>query len=217
MFQSPVKFVLELTAPNALTPGAIALWIPRLDHEALNHPVEDDIVVVAILGVHCEVLNTLWTLLMEELDNNVTHGGMNSCLLSQGILSPDGGCHCSIFLAGLLVEDISSQIGCGLWRLASTEEVEPVLFVGRDDGNGICRLLLVIFALNHRLSQAGLLLHRLPLIQRDAQEALGLFHLAQDLHKLVGMEIHNLHTNQRGENQKVPRLVKDRLLVHHSR
>ena len=26
---------LELTAPNALTPGAIALWIPRLDHEAL--------------------------------------------------------------------------------------------------------------------------------------------------------------------------------------
>ena len=28
-------------------------------------------------------------------------------------------------LGGLLVEDISSQISSGLWRLASTEEVEP--------------------------------------------------------------------------------------------
>ena len=34
---------LELTAPNALTPGAIALRIARLDHEALAGPRPVDI------------------------------------------------------------------------------------------------------------------------------------------------------------------------------
>lgn len=45
VLQVPMEFILELTSPNALATCSITLWVTRLDHEALNHPVEDDVVL----------------------------------------------------------------------------------------------------------------------------------------------------------------------------
>lgn len=58
-----MEFVLELAAPDGLPPGAVPKGIPRLHHEALDDPVEDQVVEVAVLAVRHEVLHRARALL----------------------------------------------------------------------------------------------------------------------------------------------------------
>ena len=48
MPKSLMKFILKLTPPNGFTSSPIAQRVPRLNHEALDHAVEEDVVVVPV-------------------------------------------------------------------------------------------------------------------------------------------------------------------------
>lgn len=63
----------ERTAPRRPTQG-----VPSLQHEALDDPVENDAIVVAIPGVSGPVLHSLWALVREELDMYVPSGTVNN-------------------------------------------------------------------------------------------------------------------------------------------
>lgn len=46
----------------------------------MDHPMEDQVVVVAVLGMRDEVLTSLGALLDEEVDMDFTHGGLHDGL-----------------------------------------------------------------------------------------------------------------------------------------
>eukprot|EP00639_Heterosigma_akashiwo_P030602 CAMPEP_0194672040 /NCGR_PEP_ID=MMETSP0295-20121207/6196_1 /TAXON_ID=39354 /ORGANISM="Heterosigma akashiwo, Strain CCMP2393" /LENGTH=53 /DNA_ID=CAMNT_0039555649 /DNA_START=503 /DNA_END=660 /DNA_ORIENTATION=- len=53
MAQAAVKLVLELAAPDGFPARAVAQWVARLYHEALDDPMEDQSIIVpaaAVLG-----------------------------------------------------------------------------------------------------------------------------------------------------------------------
>lgn len=51
--------------------------VPSLQHEALDDPVEDDTIVVAIPGVGGPVLHSLGALIRKELDMYIPSGAVN--------------------------------------------------------------------------------------------------------------------------------------------
>ena len=51
--------------------------VPSLQHEALDDPVEDDAIIVAIPGVGGPVLYSLGALIREELDMYIPSGTVN--------------------------------------------------------------------------------------------------------------------------------------------
>ena len=59
-----VRLVLERVAGTA---GAVAAWIPALDHEVLDHAMEGEAVVEALPGQVLEVADRLGRVLREQL------------------------------------------------------------------------------------------------------------------------------------------------------
>mmetsp|Transcript_34881 Transcript_34881/g.96257 ORF Transcript_34881/g.96257 Transcript_34881/m.96257 type:complete len:374 (+) Transcript_34881:339-1460(+) len=212
VLQSPMELVLELATPNAFSACAIALRVAALDHEALDHPVEDRVVVIPVLRVHGEVFHRFRALLEEQLHHDVTHRGVDRGLLAQRILCPARSGHGSVFFRRLLVEDVASEIRGSLRGLARAEEEEALLFVCRANGEGIHHLLEVGLVLDDRGASLNLLLHRLALEQRHAKEPLSLLHLAEHSHELVGMDVDDFDAYHGRVNQEVTRIVEDSLL-----
>lgn len=78
VFKRGHKLIAEFSAPNRLSTTSSTRGITRLNHEALNHAMEDVAIVVAILSMNTKVLNRLWTLLAKQFQVNVTLGCMNN-------------------------------------------------------------------------------------------------------------------------------------------
>ena len=53
-------------------PPSLTQRVTSLQHKALDNPMEDDVVIVTVLGVRGEVLNSARTLLREQLESDVT-------------------------------------------------------------------------------------------------------------------------------------------------
>mmetsp|Transcript_33434 Transcript_33434/g.73138 ORF Transcript_33434/g.73138 Transcript_33434/m.73138 type:complete len:294 (+) Transcript_33434:415-1296(+) len=179
--------------------------------------MEDRAIVVAVLRVHRKVLHRLRALLEEELDHNVAHGRVDRGLLAEGILSPDRGGHGSIFLGRLLVEDVAAVVARAFRWLSCAEEEEPLLLVGRANGQRVYRLLGFILAFDHRNTWLHFLPHGLALEQSNAKKSLGLLHLAQDPAELVCVDVHDLYPHHGWVDKEVAGLVEDCLLIHECR
>jgi hypothetical protein len=76
--QRLVELVLELAPPDGLAPGAVPQGVPSLHHEALDDPVEDEVVEVAVLAVGREVLHRARALLWVQLHVDVAIVGVNN-------------------------------------------------------------------------------------------------------------------------------------------
>ena len=63
---SELREHLKLPAPDGFATGAIAEGVAGLDHEALDHTVENQAIVVAVTRVHGKVLHSLRTFCAEE-------------------------------------------------------------------------------------------------------------------------------------------------------
>mmetsp|Transcript_75896 Transcript_75896/g.158259 ORF Transcript_75896/g.158259 Transcript_75896/m.158259 type:complete len:672 (+) Transcript_75896:34-2049(+) len=213
VLEGPVEFVLEFASPNTFSASAIALWISSLDHEALDDSVEDDAVVITIVRMNSEILDCLRALLVKQLDDDVSHGGVDGGLLPERVVRPDGGRDGGVLLGRFLVEDVSSEVGAGLGRLPRAENEEAWLLVGGDKHHGV-RHLLVPILVHDRDALLDLFLHGLPLKEGHRQEALCLLDLAQHPHELVGVHIDDLDSNEGREDQEVARLVESHLLQH---
>lgn len=61
MSQRRYKFIFEISTPNRFATRSGASWIACLYHETFDYAMEDVVVVIAILGVHTEVLNRFRT------------------------------------------------------------------------------------------------------------------------------------------------------------
>ena len=73
MSQIGPDLILKLTSPDAFTATSIAFRTARLHHEASYHPMEDLVIIVAILRVRCEVLDRKGTLLPVQLQVDLSH------------------------------------------------------------------------------------------------------------------------------------------------
>jgi len=51
------KLILKLLPPDALAARPIAQWITRLNHKLAYHAMEDNVIVISILGMGDEVLD----------------------------------------------------------------------------------------------------------------------------------------------------------------
>lgn len=78
MLQRRAELVLELAAPNRLATGSRARRITRLDHKALDDPMEDVPVVVTVFTVHAKVLHRFGTFLAKQPHVNVAHRRVNN-------------------------------------------------------------------------------------------------------------------------------------------
>lgn len=58
--------------PSESPPPSLTQRVTSLQHKALDNPMEDDVVIVTVLGVRGEVLNSARTLLREQLESDVT-------------------------------------------------------------------------------------------------------------------------------------------------
>ena len=67
------EFVFKRLAPDALAAAARALRVAALDHEAIDHAVECQAVIVALLNVCLEVLDRLGRRLGEKPDLDFSH------------------------------------------------------------------------------------------------------------------------------------------------
>ena len=70
-----------------------ACRVTTLHHEILDDAVEEDVVVVAVAGVHREVLHRPGALLSKQLHVNVPHRRANNRRFPQLLLYVDM-CHC---------------------------------------------------------------------------------------------------------------------------
>ena len=75
-----VELVLELVPPDRGAAGAVAERVARLHHEALDHSMEDDAVIVAVARVRRKVLNGLRALVSEEFHLNQGHRQRRHCI-----------------------------------------------------------------------------------------------------------------------------------------
>lgn len=71
-----VEFVLKFTTPNGLPPSSVPQRVACLDHEALDDSVEEEAIIVTILAMGGEILDSSWALFRIELQLDVTHGGV---------------------------------------------------------------------------------------------------------------------------------------------
>mmetsp|Transcript_10988 Transcript_10988/g.20214 ORF Transcript_10988/g.20214 Transcript_10988/m.20214 type:complete len:217 (+) Transcript_10988:243-893(+) len=121
--QVSMELVLELPAPDRLAARPVAQRVSALDHEVLDHAVEDGFVVIAVFRVHDEVLARLRTLLREQHEGHVAHGRVHHSHVAHrrgGV-----GHHVGEFFLRLLVEDVSSILP----GLPAREPVESIFFV----------------------------------------------------------------------------------------
>src|SRR4051812_16018308 len=65
-----MKFILKFITPYGCSPSAIPLWISRLNHETLNHPMKDDIIIITIPCQPYKVFNSLWHLIRVQFYMN---------------------------------------------------------------------------------------------------------------------------------------------------
>ena len=110
--------------------------ITGLYHERLDHAMEDVAVVVAVLGMHAEVLDRLRALFTEQIQVNVAHTGVDHALAVE-LLRTAGqlGGRQQVLAAGLLVHHISlhdvrlAVFGGQLFWIALRENVKSVTLV----------------------------------------------------------------------------------------
>ena len=132
VFQRWVTLVSKFFAPDGFTASAVALRTTRLAHEALDHPMENHIVVIASLGMGGEVLYGFWALIGVELAVNLTLARVQHYFGRQvRFLLRFLGYGC----LRLLVLDVS---GFQITRLSLGEEKEPVRFQSSAKNCGIC-------------------------------------------------------------------------------
>lgn len=77
VLQIAVDLISELVTPDGVAAGSVAFGATRLDHEPFDHPVEDQIVVVAVLSVSNEVLDGFGAKLRVQVAENLALGGVN--------------------------------------------------------------------------------------------------------------------------------------------
>ena len=69
--------ILEFLGPDRAPARAVSeLGIAGLDHKAFDYPVEDAVIIIAVLCVGEEVLAGFWTFLWVDLNVDFTHGGV---------------------------------------------------------------------------------------------------------------------------------------------
>ena len=85
VFEARVELIRELLAPNGLAARAVAFRAARLNHEAFDYPVEDQVVVVPIFGVGHEILNCFGTLVWKQLTVNLALARVDDDLVWQTI------------------------------------------------------------------------------------------------------------------------------------
>lgn len=107
VLQRIAELVFELLAPDALAAGAVAHRVAGLDHEFLDHAVEDDVVVVVPAGVRDEVLDGLGGGVGEEADGDVAVGCVNGGGGCVGRRACGFVCFVGVCLAGLFVLDVA--------------------------------------------------------------------------------------------------------------
>src|SRR5215211_6859407 len=78
-FGRAVDLVVEAPAPGRLAAAPGPLRVAALDHEALDDAVEDDAVVLALLGQQPEVLRRLRRVLLQQLEADRPHVRLDAC------------------------------------------------------------------------------------------------------------------------------------------
>mmetsp|Transcript_11986 Transcript_11986/g.15781 ORF Transcript_11986/g.15781 Transcript_11986/m.15781 type:complete len:213 (-) Transcript_11986:35-673(-) len=121
MAEVPVKLVFKLGPPDGLPTSTITERVPGLNHEPLDHAVEEQPIVVPIAGVNGKVFDGLRALDAEELDVNIAHGGSDDRFLAEnGRLLR---LHHHLLSSGSLVEDVTPLcIRLTGWPLGEEEE-----------------------------------------------------------------------------------------------
>ena len=138
VLQRRMELVLKLPAPNGLPARSVALGVPGLHHEALDDPVENVPVEVAVPRVHDKVLHAPRALLGEERDVDVAHGGVDDDGVGDAFLALVVDRGHGLFLAGLFVEHVAVVLlRRRVHRGAFGEEVEAVLLEGRGENCGV--------------------------------------------------------------------------------
>mmetsp|Transcript_27372 Transcript_27372/g.88407 ORF Transcript_27372/g.88407 Transcript_27372/m.88407 type:complete len:425 (-) Transcript_27372:335-1609(-) len=206
MPQAAVKLVLKLVAPNRRASRAVAQGVPRLYHEALNHPMEQHAVVVAVTRVRDEILDCLGALVREELQVDLPIGGIDAdgarqrpphVRLRQG----------QVVARRLLVENVTAKgVALRLQRLSprEQEEARPL------EGTTHQRRILFFGQLCARPDLGGRQ-RRLPLEEGQVGEALGILHLAEQPDQSRRFKRDHLDAHNRGVQEQLARLVKHRV------
>mmetsp|Transcript_18822 Transcript_18822/g.54445 ORF Transcript_18822/g.54445 Transcript_18822/m.54445 type:complete len:585 (-) Transcript_18822:444-2198(-) len=243
------ELVLELSSPAALSSRTVAERIPRLEHETLDDPVKDDVVVVPAPRVRAEIFDGTGHVVGIEPDVNVPRAGTEHRLPPRlgrrgvGAAAPQ----CAVGAAGSrqhilrvrsLVQDVPPQqrpldplldvvvpriLGLGD-GIRVTEHVQPPLFIGQGDDEGVALLLLLLLGIlgilppphGGRASAAPRQFHLtidpgVPSARNDAQEsqprAAGVGP-ADDAPALAGRPVDHLDPQQGGEEEVPPGRVE---------
>jgi len=143
MLQVLIDFVLEFLAPDRDPSSPIAVRITSLNHKALDHPMEDKVVIVSIIGMGDEIFNCFWALLGKQFHINLSHARVDDGLGGQLHFLVDVG-HGGIIFGGLFIEYVSAElvlfIEIGWFPLS--KEVESILLICRAEERRIQHFLL---------------------------------------------------------------------------
>mmetsp|Transcript_23682 Transcript_23682/g.40764 ORF Transcript_23682/g.40764 Transcript_23682/m.40764 type:complete len:459 (-) Transcript_23682:586-1962(-) len=202
--QRTVEFVFEVVAPDRCAACPITEGVASLEHEALDDAVQDEAVVVPVANVLREVLHGLRALFREELDVYVAEGGVQKGVgLELG--GPARRQYHLLLPRRLLVEHVPPHAVFVLLvlGLAAGEEIDAVLLESRARQRRVARQRLL--AGTHRVPRQRL---GLILVEGDGEEALGVFHLAQDAHQPVRLHVHHLDAEHGGIADEMARLVE---------
>ena len=71
-----MELVFKFSSPYRLSTSAVSQRISRLYHEAFNDPVKNEIIIIAITAVRCEILHSFWALFWVQSHMNITHCGV---------------------------------------------------------------------------------------------------------------------------------------------
>ena len=66
-----VEFILEFAAEDAFAAGPVAFGIAALDHEVLDHAVEEQAVIIALFRMFLKILHRFGRRLREEAEGDV--------------------------------------------------------------------------------------------------------------------------------------------------
>lgn len=73
MLVRPLKLILKVLSPDALTAAPGPGWVSTLDHEPLDVPMEDDVSIIPLLGQLNEIPDRLWRPVCVQFDIQITH------------------------------------------------------------------------------------------------------------------------------------------------
>mmetsp|Transcript_48036 Transcript_48036/g.118908 ORF Transcript_48036/g.118908 Transcript_48036/m.118908 type:complete len:307 (-) Transcript_48036:958-1878(-) len=202
--QRAVELILELVAPNGGAACAIAERVARLYHEALDHTMEDDAVVVPVGRMRREVLDGARALVREQLDAYLAvarverrHARQRPLRLARR--------QRQVLFGRLLVEDVTSHliVAVRLFRLTQGEHVESRPLERAAEERGVLLRRDLGTGAQHGEVQLGAALE-----ERQPDEALGVLHLSVEPHQLGRLDVDHLHARERGEDDQAGGAVK---------